>query len=58
MAQKRIIKGWDEEDALTDWRKWYGYTQRAGVCARVKRRYRRRERRTAKISIRRTPDQA
>jgi hypothetical protein len=58
MAEKRIIKGFEEQDVLTKWRRIYCYTKRAGACAGVKRRYRRRERRSAKICIRRTPDLA
>jgi hypothetical protein len=58
MTQKRISMHSVEQDVLTEWRHCYVYTKRAGVCSRVKRIYRRRERRTAKTSIRRTPDLA
>ena len=34
-----------EHDALTKWRRWLCYTQYAGVCASIKRQYRRRCRR-------------
>ena len=44
------FKNGDEQDALTKWRKLYG--PKAGVAAKVKRRYRRRERRTAKEELR------
>lgn len=50
---RRPIKGWDEQDVLTSWRRFYCYTQRAGVCAQVKRGARRRERRQSKIDIER-----
>lgn len=41
-----------EEDVFSSWRHIYCYTQRAGVCAEVKRGARRRERREAKVAIR------
>ena len=41
-----------EDDVFTKWRHQYRYTQRAGVCAKIKRGARRRERREAKVSIR------
>lgn len=47
-ADRVPLKGGDEQDVLTDWRRWYTYTHRAGVCAAVKRRYNRRLRRAAK----------
>ena len=43
----------DELDVLTKWRRMYCYTKRPGVCARVKRNFRRRERVTAKSRLRR-----
>lgn len=41
-----------ENDVFTKWRHLYCYTQRAGVCAKIKRGARRRERREAKAAIR------
>lgn len=41
-----------EDDVFGSWRRAYCYTQRAGVCARIKRGARRRERREAKVEIR------
>lgn len=49
---KRPIHSYVEEDVFTGWRRLYCYTQRAGVCARVKRRYRRWERRQGKREAR------
>lgn len=43
----------EEYDALTRARRHYVWTQRAGACDAVKRRYRRRERRTARDELRR-----
>lgn len=37
-----------EQDVFTGWRRVYCYTQRAGVCAKIKRNARRRERREGK----------
>jgi hypothetical protein len=42
----------DEYDCLTSWRKYYVYLQRPGATDRIKRRYRRRERRLGKKEIR------
>lgn len=52
MRQKRIIKSAYEQDALTSWRRFYVWTQRAGAVSAVKRRYRRRERRAARDEVR------
>lgn len=41
----RPVKGGDEQDVFTGWRKVMCWTQRAGACKRVKRRANRRERR-------------
>lgn len=46
------MKTADEYDCLTPWRKYYVYLQRPGAADKVKRRYRRRERRLAKKEIR------
>ena len=48
----RVIRTGDEQDVFTGWRGLYKYTQRAGVCKRVKRRANRRDRREAKQEIR------
>jgi hypothetical protein len=48
----RQIKGWDEEDAYTPWRKLYCYLQRPGAVKQIKRRTHKRERREAKAAIR------
>lgn len=45
---KRALKGHFEQDALTGWRRWYCYTQRAGVVRKAKRQSNRRERRNAR----------
>lgn len=52
MTIKRIIRGSDEQNVLTRWRRVYVYTQRSGVCHRVKRTARRRERHDAARRIR------
>ncbi len=39
---KQILKGGGEHDVLSKARKVYCYTQRAGVCAKIKRKARRR----------------
>ena len=44
----RPVKGWDEQDALTGWRRYYTKFRRAGAAAQAKRRYRRKERRAGK----------
>jgi len=49
---RRPIKGWDEQDVYTGWRKVYCWTKRAGAVKDVKRRTHRRERRTAKTKLR------
>ncbi|MGZ4659651.1 MAG: hypothetical protein ACXVYB_00060 [Arthrobacter sp.] len=51
---RRAIRGWDEEDAYTSWRKFYCYLQRAGAVAYIKGRTHRRERREARDAIRRS----
>lgn len=43
--RRRVANEGDEQDVLTEWRKMYCYTQRAGETDTVKRRARRRERR-------------
>ena len=47
-SSKRIPMKGDELNVLTGWRRFYKYTQRPGVAGRVKRGYRRRERRVAR----------
>ena len=51
MGRRKMRTG-AEYDVHTGWRKLYAYTQRAGVCASVKRQTRRRERRDAVVSVR------
>lgn len=41
---KRLIKGADEQDTFTSWRRYYTYLARPGVASSIKRRARRRER--------------
>lgn len=48
----RPMKGFTETDVFTGWRRFYTWTQRAGNCAEVKRRYRRKERRQGKAEAR------
>ncbi len=44
----RKITNGVEQDVFTGWRRLYCYTKRAGVCSRIKRNARRRERREGK----------
>lgn len=48
---KRHIKGWDEEDVYTGWRKYLVWTSRPGAVKKVKKRTHRRERREAAKQI-------
>jgi hypothetical protein len=48
----RPIRSSAEGDVFTTWRRRFCYTQRAGTCAKIKRQYRRRERREGKQEIR------
>lgn len=41
----------DEQDALTGWRRVYAYLRRAGVTDRIKRGHRRWERRQAQLAV-------
>lgn len=41
-----------EDDVFSKWRRRYCYTDRAGVCAKIKRNARRRERHDARHDIR------
>lgn len=54
---RRRVVGGSEQDALTGWRRWYCYTQRAGVTSKIKRQARRRERREAKADTSRRVDE-
>jgi hypothetical protein len=54
---KRRIKGGDEEDVHTRWRRLFLWTQRAGATSKVKRRTRRRERREGKREVREVVDE-
>lgn len=49
--KRRAIKGWMEQDAYTDWRKYLCYMQRPGMVKKVKRYTHKRERREAKRDI-------
>ena len=49
----RQIKGWDEQDAYTGWRKFLCSMQRAGAVNKIKKRTHRRERRESKQQIQR-----
>lgn len=50
---RRVVRGADEQDVLTGWRRFYVWTQRAGACDAVKRRARHRARREARDELRR-----
>jgi len=49
---KQKLKGGAEWDVFTKWRKSLCYTQRSGVCAKVKRRARRRLRHECNLELR------
>lgn len=51
MGWRSKLKGGDEWDVVTGWRKVLCYTRRPGVCKDVKRRIRRRERRNWKVDL-------
>lgn len=51
-AEHRAIKGGDEQDVYTGWRKVYVWTKRAGATRKVKRRTHKRERREGKAGLR------
>lgn len=53
---RRAIKGSDEQDVHTGWRRLYVWTQRTGATAKTKRRTRRRERLEAKRQVREEVD--
>ena len=46
------LRGGDEYDALTRWRRALCYTQRPGVCRSIKRGYQRRLRHLARAMLR------
>jgi hypothetical protein len=50
----RAIHGWDEQDALTPWRRYLKW--RAGERATIKRRARQRERSDARREMRNDPE--
>lgn len=50
---RRPIVGYAEQDAYTPWRRVYAYLQRPGAVAYIKRKTHRRERREARLAIRR-----
>lgn len=49
----RMVKGFDEEDVFTRMRKYYCWTHRPGACKWVKNKANRRDRREARVEIRR-----
>ena len=53
---RRAIVSWDEDDAYTSWRHVYCYLQKAGAVKYIKRKTHRRERREARLAIRRGDD--
>lgn len=53
---RRQIVSWDEDDAYTSWRHVYCYLQKAGAVKYIKRKTHRRERREARLAIRRGDD--
>jgi len=52
MGHKAILKDGAEFDVVTGWRKVLCYTQRAGVCKKIKKQMSRRNRREAKNMLR------
>ena len=51
------LAGGDEQDVFTRARRFYCYTQRPGVCARIKAKYNRRLRRIVRLILRRSDAQ-
>lgn len=45
------LKGGDEQDVFSGWRKVLCYTSRAGVCKAVKRKYNKRLRKAMKAEV-------
>lgn len=56
MGHREPLKGGDEWDVFTGWRKVLKYTARAGVCRAIKTKFNRRQRRESKEEIRKTLD--
>lgn len=52
MGKQRLRMNGNEYDTFTIWRRWYCYLQNHSGAAKVKRSYRRRERRVAKRNLR------
>lgn len=52
MGRQRPRVNWAEYDAFTFWRRYYCYLQNHSGAAKVKRSYRRRERRVARHNLR------
>lgn len=51
VSQKIPMKGGDEQDVFSNWRRVLCYTGRSGVCKAVKRRYNKRLRQAHKMEI-------
>ena len=51
MGRKQTLKGGDEYDVVSRWRKLYCYLQRAGACKSVKKKLNKRARREAKHKL-------
>ena len=49
MGHKEILKDGGEYDVVSRWRKVLCYTQRAGVCKKIKKQINRRVRRAGKL---------
>ncbi len=52
MGRKQKLKGGDEWDVVTDWRRWYSYLQRAGAVKSIKKKMNKRDRYDAKHKLR------
>ena len=48
MGRKQTLKGGDEYDVVSGWRRWYCYLQRAGVAKSIKKKMNKRFRSDAK----------
>ena len=48
MGRKQTLKGGDEYDVVSRWRKLYCYLQRAGVAKSIKKKMNKRDRKEAK----------
>lgn len=54
MGHREKIKGGDEQDVFSGWRRVLCYTQRSGVTKAIKAKFNRRVRREQRVDLRKT----